>query len=155
MRHIIIYLFICLALASQAQNVTVTKATSQSWSGGMAGHHGTNYYITLKSTDTAIRLDTAWIGGDFYPIYIDKDDTIARKIDRKHNTVTYTISECESYVDDYNDPNSLVKQAERKAAKNRPHREYNGAALITYWLKGKQYSVLVKSFSQLTPLCYP
>ena len=155
MRYIITYLFACLAFASQAQSITITKATSQSWSGGLAGHHGTNYWISLNSSDTAIRPDTVWIGGDFYPVHIDKHDTISRKIDRKHNMVTYNISESDSWVDEPNDPNSLANQAKVKDAKPRPHREYNGAALITYRLKGKQYSILVKSFSQLTPLCYP
>jgi len=155
MRHIITYVFVCFVLASQAQNVTVTKATSQSWSGGMAGHHGTNYSITLTTNDTNVRLDTAWIDGNFYPIHIDKNDTIARKVDRKHNMTTYTILEYDAWVDNPTDPNSLANQMAKKATTPRPHREYNGAALVTYWLHGKQYSVLVKAFNQLTPLCYP
>jgi hypothetical protein len=152
MRYIIFSLFTSLALVTNAQSVKITNATSQSWSGGLAGHHGINYVIGLQCSDTAIMPDTAWINGQCYPIHIAKNDTMSRKADRRHNTVTYRIYEGEAWNDmDQAD----IARRQQNANVKKSHKNYDGAALISYMFKGIQHTVIVPMFTQLTPLCYP
>lgn len=155
MRYIIITAFVCFALAANAQQVKVITATSQSWSGGMAGHHGTNYVFRIQFADTNLMPDTAWIGGKYYPLYFEKRDTTVRKVDRKHNTVTYIFGAADSYIDPgmYGDPNNLVQQKDTITKK--PYKNYTGAALLTYMIHGVQHTFLIKTFNALEPLNYP
>src|ERR1700758_43516 len=99
MRYIILSLFVGFALIANAQDVKVINATSQSWSGGVAGHHGINYVITIECNDINIVPDTAWINGNYFSLSISKKDTAVRKVDRKNHTVTYKIYEWETYND--------------------------------------------------------
>jgi hypothetical protein len=156
MRFLISSLVLCLALSASAQKVKLIYATSQSWSGGVAGHHGTNYNIRIQCNDTNMVPDTLWIAGNYYPVNIAKGDTVAIIHDRKHNTITYNLYAGDSWNDlAYgNNPDDLVGQ--NSDSKNKkPVKSYDGAALVTYQYKGIQQSFLVKAFRYLEPLNYP
>ncbi|HWY97943.1 MAG TPA: hypothetical protein VNY36_02550 [Bacteroidia bacterium] len=154
MRYLLLILTACLTLSVNAQKVKLVNATSQSWSGGVAGHHGTNYAITIKCSDTAIKLDTLYTGGNCYAINIEKHDTLNRKVDKKTNTITYNIHAYDSYNDmDFGDP---VKRHEREQERAKmPHRNYDGAALLIYRIKRVKYNFLIKSYTQLPALNHP
>jgi hypothetical protein len=155
MRYIIVTILVCFALVANAQQVKVITATSQSWSGGVAGHHGTNYAFKIQFADTNITPDTAWIGGKYFPLRIDKKDTAVRNVDRRHNTVTYTFTAADSYVDPgaWRDRNYI--EPKKDTITKKPYKNYDGAALLTYSIHRVQHTFLIKSFTQLTPLNYP
>lgn len=144
----------CFTLLVNAQKIKLVSATSQSWSGGVAGHHGTNYLIVIKCSDTAAKPDTLYTGGNCYPVNIDKHDTVNRKVDKKTKTVTYTIHAYDSYNDmDFRDTTKR-REKEKERAKM-PHRNYDGAALLVYKIKRAKYTLLIKSLTQLPALNYP
>ncbi|HXP50564.1 MAG TPA: hypothetical protein VN922_11450 [Bacteroidia bacterium] len=153
MRYIILTLFVGFVSITNAQSIKVITATSQTWSGGVAGHHGINYVIIIECSDTAITPDTVWINGNYFPLSITAKDTANRKVNRKNHTVTYTIYEWEAYND--MDQTHRTSQEQQKANTKNLYRNYDGAALISYRLKHRQHSIIVKQFTQLKPLCYP
>jgi hypothetical protein len=68
----------------------------------------------------------------------------------KHN---YTISAGEAHYE-RPDPLSQLNQDKEKTA-NSPIRKYDGAALITYYYKGKKQLLVVKQMQSLPPVAYP
>jgi hypothetical protein len=154
MRSLLPSLLLCIVLNTSAQTVKLISATEQSWSGGMAGHHGTNYLVTIMFGDSAIP-DTLWINGGFYPINIANNDTIRKIYDHKHHTITYKLYAGEAYVDFGLGGPDPIKKKQQEALVKKPHKEYAGAALITYQYKGQQQSFLIKTFEQLEGLNYP
>lgn len=155
MRTLLVILTVCLGLSAQAQKTTVINATQQSWSGGVAGHHGINYVIGIEFTDTTAVPDTAWIGGQYYRVNIAKNDTVNRKVDKKRHIIRYTIYVYNSW-NDLEDPAQRQKELEQRNKVKQPRtRKFEGAALISYQLHHKQYDIIVKSFTQLQALNYP
>ncbi len=154
MRYLLFLLAASISLSINAQKVKLVNATSQSWSGGVAGHHGTNYLVVIACSDTSVKLDTLYTGGNCYSVNIDKHDTLNRKVDKKNNTVKYNIYAYDSYNDmDYGDP--AKRQEREKERAKMPHRNYDGAALLIYTIKGVHYTFLIKSFNALPALNYP
>ncbi len=152
MKNYLFCLFAFIHCTANCQNVTLLKATSQHWAGGVAGHHGNNYLISIESSDTTIAPDTIWIGQDFYKIRYVPGDTVTRKINKSIKTVTYNLYAGESYNDmrRYYYHGDTVKNGARRPTKN-----YTGAAAVSYRYKHKQYLIIVKSFQVLPGLNYP
>lgn len=138
-----------------AQKIRLISAKSQSWSGGVAGHHGVNYYVQLEVLDTTTIPDTLWISGNFYPIHFDKHDTVFHKIDHKHHTVTYLLTAGQAW----NDMDAITRMKQQKdttkKAVKKPHKEYSCAALVTYSIKHRQHIFQIEKWTELPPLDYP
>jgi hypothetical protein len=154
MRLLLSFLLLSVVLNISAQNVKLLRADEQSWSGGVAGHHGSNYYVTLQFNDTAIVPDTMWFSGTFSPLHISKVDTLVRKYDKKNNMVTYKLYAGESY-NDMKHTHYIISRQKQDSTKRVSVKNYQGAMLITYQYKGIQHSFLIKTFNQLQALDYP
>ena len=137
----------CSPVNACAQTVTIMNASRQDWSGGIAGHYGTNYSITLKLSPENIQLDSVYISNFCIKISNVYGGNVLK--DTVHHT--YTIIAQESH-DEYNENGySGHNPGLPPAAK----KHFAGAALIVYEYKGKQYSLIVKKFQALEPLAYP
>jgi len=155
MKTLILSFALLLSITASSQKIDVITANEQSWSGGVAGHHGTDYLVVIQCTDTNVIPDTLWIGGPIYSkIEIQRGDSTIRKYDKKTHAYTYTLHASESYND--MQQQYLYSGKQPPGDKTKQHlRHYDGAALISYKYKRKHYFYIIKKFNQLPPLCYP
>jgi len=155
MKTLILSFALLLSIAVTAQKIDLVSATQQSWSGGVAGHHGINYCVVIQCTDTTVVPDTLWIGPTIYSkILIYPGDSTVRKYNKKLHAYTYTLFAYESYNDMEHQYSYTGKQeADDKTKQHLRH--YDGVALVSYKYKGKHYSYIVKKLNQLPGLCYP
>jgi hypothetical protein len=155
MRFLIATTFLCIFSLAGAQKVKLINASKQEWSGGEAGHYGTNYSITIQCSDTSITPDTLWIGQNYTKLYLAHADSLLKKYDKKNKTVTFHIYTGEDHYENYNDPMSMKDTVGKKIAGKGQSKQYSGVALISYTYLNKQYSIIVKTFQELPPLSYP
>lgn len=156
MKTILAATLLCFTLTISAQKTKLISATSQEWSGGVAVHHGINYYVSLEIPDTTTIPDTLWVGGNFYPIHFDKQDTIFHKIDRKHHSVKYLLTAGEAWNDmDFMQQRLKAQNDTAKKAVKKPHKEFSCAALVTYSINGVQYIFKVEKWTVLPAQNYP
>jgi hypothetical protein len=155
MKTLIVSFALLLSITATAQKIDIITANQQSWSGGVAGHHGTNYCVVIQCTDTTAVPDTLWVGPTIYSkIEIHPGDSAVRKYNKKLHAYTYTLLAYESYNDMKQQYFFSGKQQADDKTKQRL-RHYDGAALLSYKYKGKHYSYIVKKLDVLPGLCYP
>jgi hypothetical protein len=148
--HFSLITFHCLA-----QDFKLIKATSQHWSGGACCKHGINYVVQIETKSDKITPDTIWINGNFYPVmFSDKSITgTSKKYDSLKHVFNFIIAVGESY-DDAQFPHwDSVPREDTTDVK--PKKEFIGAALISYQLKKKQCTFIIKEFTLLPNLAYP
>jgi hypothetical protein len=134
-----------------AQPLKLTNANRQGWSGGVAGHWGVNYSITIGPVSQDIVLDSAYIGDMVFPLVQGTGGNVIR--DTVHHS--YTIVASESHDDNLGrDPDMIVNKETDKTPR-KPLKIYTGAALVIYKYKGKQYTLLVKQMDNLPGIAYP
>lgn len=156
MKFLLSVLTALVFLSANAQKVKLISATKRDWSGGLAGHHGTNYVVTIECADTTIMPDTLWVDQNPTKINIDRHDTIFRKYNKKNRTVKYMLCAGESYIDPL-----TLEEFKARAKKtdsilvHRATKQYSGVASVTYMYMGKQYILPIASFTVLPALCYP
>jgi hypothetical protein len=155
MKTLIVSFALLLSITASAQKIDLVSATQRSWSGGLAGHHGTNYCVVIQCPDTTAVPDTLWIGPTIYSkIAIYPGDSTVRKYNKKMHVYTYTLFAYESYNDMEHQYSYTGKQQANDKSKQHL-RHYDGAALVSYKYKGKHYSYIVKKLDVLPGLCYP
>lgn len=131
-----------------AQKLKVISATRQEWSGGVAGHYGSNYFICLKFSADNVELDSAYINNIGIKLVRGTNGNV--RTDKANHT--YTITAAESHDEQeyqYQLPNH---DGDKHPL---PVRHFNGAALILYKCKGKSLSLIVKEMHYLDPIAYP
>src|SRR5271166_1699428 len=93
---LIVILFSCFL--SSSQFFKVVKATSQNWSGGVAGHYGTNYQIVIETKTEKAAPDTVWINGNTFPLNFSiTGNRCRRSKDSVTGKITYSISASEAH----------------------------------------------------------
>ncbi len=136
---------------------TVTKATSQRWSGGVVGHHGITYNIEIQTKLKTFTPDTVWINNICYSLdFLGRNENFTRQIDSATHLITFTISVGESQFYrrgvQFTAPKDTTITTEPS---KKEIRQFAGAAMIEYRIKRKHYYYIIKSFTQLKPLNYP
>ena len=141
--------------ASKKSCITITEATEQQWSGGIAGRMGT-YYNIIFETKPNVATDTLWIAS--YYFVVTRNDSSGNilpspftKLDKGNNVWKYSLRvNVDRSEDNHHYPN---EQQKPKNIGNPP--KYDGEAYITYLVKGIRYGYAIKSFTHLEPLNYP
>jgi hypothetical protein len=143
MKKIIVAILIsaCSVGHTAAQKLKVLSATRQSWSGGVAGHHGVNFGFEIETKEKVV-FDSLYINHSGY------------KLTARHDSIkhTFTLRTGESYTDPGFE-RGAVKQVNNN--KPLPPRVYSGAALITYHYNGKTELLDIKEVKSLPALNYP
>ena len=159
-RALFLCLLTCLSHAfSFGQTVRVLNSTQQSWSGGVAGRYGTNYYFEVEFSNfhSEPLPDTLWIGQKPISLYLSEAHAAAlanMKCSRKKNTITYQINAGTSY-DDYASHYAPPGQEEKKELIHAPLK-YKGAALLSYRYMGKRHFFeITKVKTAYPPVNYP
>ena len=138
-----------------SQSFKLDKATSQGWAGGVAGHHGVNYYIELETASRKIAPDTVCVNGNVYPInFSPTNGSYVRTIDSITHQIKYVFSISESH-NDFRNLRHPNQQNDTAARTHKAIRTFSGAAMISYTLKHKQHFFIVNSFTRLPQLNYP
>jgi len=146
----VLIMLTCSVGYSFAQKVRVIKATSQGWSGGVAGSYGTNYSIEIKS-DSRITIDSIYVNRQGIEMEDNANGPGTVVFDSLNHT--YTINAIESHQEDqYPDPTNLDKVS---SSTTPSLRHYVGDALIIYEYKGMKQLYSVKQFQSLPPIDYP
>jgi hypothetical protein len=142
--------------SSEKPCITITGATEQQWSGGIAGKMGTYYNIVFE-TKPDIVADTLWVGNYYFPITVmDSSGNVLpshlTRLERDSTKWKYAIradiDRSERSMYDHNDDNVQSKNTGKPPA-------YDGVAYISYTYKGKRHGYAIKSFERLQPLNYP
>ena len=152
MRALIFIVFLSITFSSPAQKIKLVSADKQSWSGGMAGHSGTNYSVVIECNDTTLMPDTLWIGAEALPVNVRKLSSSLKKCGRRHKKVTYTINAGEST---YIEPGNPEKIVHAGGVDGKCPVVYKGAALISYTYRGKRHYFIIKTLHVLPALNYP
>jgi hypothetical protein len=135
----------------QSQTITLNNATSQGWAGGMCCATGTRYQIsiTVDSTDKKFRLDTLWIGQQFFAL--DKTDgytVIANHTDGKSAyTINVGISSNHYREDDIDLKKEIISIVKAPI--------YTGEACLVYHTNKMRKQFEIKEFKELPYLAYP
>jgi len=134
---------------TNAQKIVVVNATRQDWSGGVAGHYGANYRISVKMDTSFIKLDSLYFNGQACKLFVNRpgEDNVAYN----NTSHSYIISASESHYEE----NMPMGDDTKEKAISAPLRHYAGAALITYYYKGKKQLLVVKQMQSLPPIDYP
>ncbi len=134
-----------------AQTFKVLKATKQPWSGGVAGHYGADYDIELETSLHTIVPDTMWINDNVYPLsFSTPNNECKRTVDSVTHRIKYSISATEAH-----DEMRSRSPNEPAAPKSKYARHFQGAGMISYQKKHKQYFFIIKSFTVLDAINYP
>jgi hypothetical protein len=145
--------FCCLTCF--AQPFKVVKATRQKWSGGVAGRWGINYYIEIKTNLKTPLPDTLWINNTTYPLdFSGKSYSNKCTFDSVTHKIVFEISVSEEHNDSFR-RGPLVKKDTAKKGQEKPTRQFQGVALISYSYQKKQHFLTINSFSELKPIEYP
>jgi len=155
MKKLIIAILVSAASSGHtaAQKIEVISATSQSWSGGVAGHHGVNYSIVIK-VGVKITPDSLYTNGAGFQLPHDGYGESMITYDTVDHT--YTIYASESYTDPNprnSDPTKINTASKRPVP---AVRQFEGSALLIYrYKKEKHLFVMKKTMEVLPALDYP
>jgi len=151
MKKLIIGLIIAISSSGSAlaQKMTIVSATQQSWSGGVAGHYGTNYCIMLKVEKDKIGIDSLYINSEVFVPNVRLQGMAA--VGKDTTERTYCITAEESHDENIGPP---FRNTETKTSPV-SHRSYKGQALIIYELNGKKHELAVKQLTALEGIAYP
>ena len=151
MRILIVLILCVIGKCQHAQEFTLSKATSQEWSGGVCCRTGVNYNISFSTKDTLTKfeLDTLWIEDKFF--LLNKKQNDATKITLKNGQKIISIS-----VGTSHDERSEYLN-EKKTEEKRPNSPiYKGAACVIYRdKKNKVKYFVVEKFDALMFIAYP
>ncbi len=148
----IILLTLFLAVACRTEKdwhtssaFTLEKATLQRWTGGAAGSgKGIRYFIRLRYKDReTLQIKGVWVDGRYFKPEI-------KEFGREG------ILEGADLLFEYhegNNPSTGEHFENPPQADKAP--EFDGAALIEYTYKGKDYRFLVDRFTEAEPVIYP
>lgn len=157
---ILTYLWCLISTAATAQHLHLINASSQSWSGGIAGHYGCNYGFDFEFVGSVHDYpvpDTVWVEGEPFPLSLPDSNgaqgTI--RLTFKKNRVHYNFGAGTSHDEDRGHPEFLNKK-EHQNARPKPPVPIAGVALVSYKYQGKKYYVQVPKFTgSLPPINYP
>ena len=145
-----------LITSCRAQPYRVIKSTSQHVAGGVVGNYGTNYHIELEANSKKTVPDTIWINGKVYPLNLSaKNSGIAASVDSITHKIRYSIWESDFHSGFNRHQNNTQSQNDTITKKNKPVRQFQGAAMVSYLLKGKEHFFIIQSFTLLPQLNYP
>lgn len=150
------FLFIAVACnQSLLAQMRVLRATSQSWSGGIAGRSGVNYTFLLQCpvAGTSLHFDTLWIGNEPVPLQRikngggDENTLITTNGKMTRITINARITR-EQELSPLTNKNKINGQ--------RPPIPYKGVALLAYKQQHSQkYLIIDRITSQLPSLSFP
>jgi hypothetical protein len=128
---------------SKSDAFSLLEATSQNWTAGIpSGGSGTEYYFTVKiNTADRVTFDSAWIHDKAFGLFISKNVTSVSQEPvqfSKGDTITLRVTD-------------LVNQ-NVTTVNSKPPFSFEGAALISYKVKDKQFYYLIKEITRLPPL---
>ena len=138
---IFVLVYCSSVICATGQTVRIVNSSSQKWSGGIAGHSGTNYYFEVEFSGFRGEPlpETLWLGKE--PVaqsIIDSADGQSGNTIRAHKrgVLLYKISagtQKDEYNDRYPDP-------ENKKSDTPVHVPvYKGVALLSYRYHGKRH----------------
>lgn len=132
------------------QKLKVVTATKQNWSGGVVGHYGCNYVITIGPVSPHVVLDSIYINNQGYKLNLYNQPGGNVAVDTAQHS--YSIHIGESHFTE----NSPFKNEDKsKSAKPSPVRHFKGAALVLYKYKKKKCELIITELTQLRTLNYP
>ncbi len=128
----------------------LNTATAQHWSGGIAGHVGTNYFMEfICSPKDSIVIDSIYINNQAYKTINSNDAShTAFWFKRDKNHISLIVAESFFQCSYPVEGDTIVK-------KQKPMPKFNGAALVVYHIHHKKKKMIVKSFTALPPVNYP
>lgn len=145
-------IMICILLLStgkgceQDQQLPLSGATSQAWSGGAAGSgRGINYIIYLNMKNTSdYTFDSLWVQEKRLPVAIDERRSAG-------DTLVLTVTDMTQSIRNIDDMNNASKEVLPVPFPVKA----DVAGILGYHYKGKQKYLLIGSWTKLKPLYYP
>ena len=149
-KFILISIFSITLLNIKAQNIKVLEATQQSWAGGVCCSGGTNYSINLESTDTLnfIKVDTIWMGGEYYVEKAEPGFTLFKVIFNKKTKYQLSYGKSWNKYPHQEDDIPVLKPNEESP-------KYKGQAFVIYHYKKQREAIEIEGFAILQPIAYP
>ncbi|MFT5777536.1 MAG: hypothetical protein ACI837_000472 [Crocinitomicaceae bacterium] len=150
MKLVVALLFISFLGTSFGQKVT--KATSQTWAGGVCCSWGTNYAveIKLKKPTDEMKIVEVWLNGGGKLIGSIYKNPTAKSL----YTVTFELSQNYNPYDGSDEIDKLLIE-EIKEVDLITAPKYIGAALLVLELNGKRKELEIDSFEALQMIAYP
>jgi hypothetical protein len=152
--------FCAFQLYAMAHTVKVISATTQSWSGGVAGRSGTNeqFEIEFSGFKSEPIPDTMWMGDETIPLIITNKSNFSEGNTiciRSKKSVTFKILG-QTYRDEYAERFPPGLDPKKKNKVSHPPKPYKGVALISYKIDGKEYWFEVPKYTKTLPaINYP
>ncbi|MFN3918015.1 MAG: hypothetical protein ACK4K0_09765 [Flavobacteriales bacterium] len=146
---------VLLVIACATPTPQLKSATSQNWSGGIAGRYGSNYYLELESK-VAIIPDSIYIDNNCYKLIHSNraDDGNIWFRSNESNTYKIIVKQTRQHKEpvpvDLHNPKKEQKQMAVCAVKT-----FEGKALLVYTVGEKRKEIVIKEFTRLTPINYP
>lgn len=149
---------LCFLSEATAQQIKVTEATEQSWSGGIAGRRGQYYKFVIVFSGVRGKQypDTLWIGDKPIALW-DKAHEYQQpnvRVKSAKKTTEWTINTTVDNSDYNNYPHA--PEEEKKPAQPKPPIKYDGVALLKYKVgKKTKFYTITKIQTHLPAVNYP
>jgi hypothetical protein len=156
MKNIMILFIVIFPVFTYAQMsdayFTVISSTSQNWAGGAAGSgSGTNYSFTVTfKCSINLVFDSVWVGGGNS---LDLFNSISVEMDSEYSYTkneTLSLSASQYYPGEYDRNIGLIKVKESP-----PPINYQGDALIKFYVNGQTFYYAVQGMKSLPDINYP
>ena len=139
MKSLILSFALLSAIVCQQSNVKLIDASSKKWTSGLqGGGSGIEYYFKIKIlTEQKIEFDSLWIKNKSLKTYLaNKEKSISNGpiSFSKNDTIVLRASDLNS---------------KKNAASSGFPINYNGAALIKYFINGKSFYLQVKKIKEI------
>jgi len=139
-------IFILLSVqkeCNQASDLHFINATSQDWSGGAAGSHGSYYKIYfLMKENPDFKFDSLWVEGRRFAVNVMKSP-------KTTDTLMLLV----------NDSRGMLDPTTRKEVLNsveaKPPIENKGGGTLGYFYQGQRKYFSIPEWKKLKPLAYP
>ena len=141
-----------IAFFLQSQELKVIEATSQKWAGGQANSgHGINYRLTIvfNKKIKKLHIDSLWIGNEVFAVKMIKNiNNVNDDFFTRYDTL-YITARKRVKTDKYGNEIATADKNSKLPI------EYQGNALLRYYIKKKVKYFEIKEFNELEPQYYP
>ena len=140
-----------LLMTCRPEPVRIIDATSEAWSGGVRGSgRGVNYRIkvVVNRSSNLLQFDSLWVGDRGYDVQASRPFPFQVNDGYKRNDTV--ILYAKMYQASNRDGDLIPLPDSPK-----PPIDYEGDALVSYWLRGERYFKVVNTLRALPRVDYP
>lgn len=148
----LIVLCFCIGV-SFTQEIELKNASSQNWSGGIAGRSGCKFLIQLESS-LDLKLDSIYIGDTGFSLTNSNRADLGNIWFKNKHSIHIIVDRIFSQHSIHEPSTSHDKQAENKVHKIKTPM-HSGEALLIYRLNGQRKTFEIARFDKLPTVCYP